>query len=335
MGNKVITENQNNENSTGNDEKVLDEMMKKRQEYLEKIKSSTKVNTMDIDSIVSEENSENTNETFVNNKMLIDAEVKERNTVDINKKDEIQKNEKVSVNVNNIANDSSNVNKSTINNTNTSNNNVNISSNVVNINTNQPKKDIDLEHVAFEKIFKITLDETKADKMKYVETYLAQLMSLDKEPKFRVNDIDSLIMIFISEENKNIVSFLLSSYNRAYNIIEIKFKNELKDKFADFLKILASYLSLILLCPENFELESNKSKFESEFKKYVEETFEKDISELLNLLNNFESCTDDLSSCQKLFDVLINLYIKKNSESLIKHKTNVRFSFIRFFKMKN
>lgn len=325
MGNKVITENQNNENSTGNDEKVLDEMMKKRQEYLEKIKSSTKVNTMDIDSIVSEENSENTNETFVNNKMLIDAEVKERNTVDINKKDEIPKNEKVSVNVNNIANDSSNINKSPINNTNTSNNNVNTSSNVVNINTNQPKKDIDLEHVAFEKIFKITLDETKADKMKYVETYLAQLMSLDKEPKFRVNDIDSLIMIFISEENKNIVSFLLSSYNRAYNIIEIKFKNELKDKFADFLKILASYLSLILLCPENFELETNKSKFESEFKKYVEETFEKDISELLNLLNNFESCTDDLSSCQKLFDVLINLYIKKNSESLIKHKTNVRF----------
>lgn len=326
MGNKVITENQNNENSTGNDEKVLDEMMKKRQEYLEKIKSSTKVNTMDIDSIVSEENNEKTNETFVNNTMIIDAEVKEKKKVDINNRDEIPKNEKVSVNINNSVNDSSNVNKSTINNTNTSNNNnVNTSSNVVNINTSQPKKDIDLEHVAFEKIFKITLDETKVDKMKYVETYLAQLMSLDKEPKFRVNDIDSLIMIFISEENKNIVSFLLSSYNRAYNIIEIKFKNELKDKFADFLKIIASYLSLILLCPENFELESNKSKFESEFNKYVEETFEKDINELLNLLNNFEGCTDDLSSCQKLFDVLINLYIKKNSESLIKHKTNVRF----------
>lgn len=333
MGNKVTTESENkgeNNLDNTNEDKVVEEMMKRRQEYLEKMKNENKGNKMEIDSYISEENKE---VLKPHNSMNVENDnVQINSKVDINSKDDVNviiSNNKVNINnttesnnisINSNSNDKININN--INNVNTGNNNV---SNVVNI--NNPKKEIDLEHVAFEKIFKITLDESKSDKMKYMETYLAQLMSLDKDLKFRVNDLDSLIMILISEENKNVVSYLLSCYNRAYNIIEIKFKNDLKDKFSDFLKILASYISLLVLSPENFELDSYKVKFENDYNKYIEETFEKDFAELLNLFNNIENCSDEISQCQKLFEPLNNIFEKRNSESLMKYKSNVSFYY--------
>ena len=55
-------------------------------------------------------------------------------------------------------------------------------------NSNKNPKQIDKEHVTISKIFKITLDEKEKDKFTFLELYLAQLMSMNKECKFRINN---------------------------------------------------------------------------------------------------------------------------------------------------
>lgn len=72
---------------------------------------------------------------------------------------------------------------------------------------NNNKKQIDLEHVTIEKIFRISL--TESDKFLYLEDYLASLLSFEREPVFRIKDLDEIILNLFSSERVNNISHIL------------------------------------------------------------------------------------------------------------------------------
>lgn len=63
-------------------------------------------------------------------------------------------------------------------------------------NQSSKKKDIDKEHVTIERIFRISLEES--DKFLYLELYLAQILSYDKEVAFRIKDLDEIVINIIN-----------------------------------------------------------------------------------------------------------------------------------------
>ena len=83
-----------------------------------------------------------------------------------------------------------------------------------------PKKQIiDKEHITISKIFKISLEES--DKFLYLEFYLAQLLSLNSEPKFRIKNLDDIIISLLSTERKEtILDYLFDTFHRAIEMIE-------------------------------------------------------------------------------------------------------------------
>lgn len=181
----------------------------------------------------------------------------------------------------------------------------------------QPKN-IDLEHVTIEKTFRITLDKTKADKAKYLEAYAASLSENGKELKFRVTDMDNLIITMIEEEKTNIISYLFVTYHRAYELIEIKYKEMLKEKFSDTLRLLASYLSLIVTSPENFELNIPMDSIIKALDFYLNDTAE---GEAINLLKNvYIANEDNEEGLKQFFDIFINVINTKSIKSFMDNK---------------
>lgn len=207
----------------------------------------------------------------------------------------------------------------------------------VEIKPQQPKKDIDLEHVTIEKMFKITLEKDKSDKMKFVESYLQTLIDCKKELKFRVNDLDNLIITLIEIEKKNIVGYLLTSFHRGYELIEVRFKDVLAGKFSDTNRLLISYFSMIITSPENFDIDLKYDEIENSISKYIEETKESNEDELLHFFTLcFQANEDNPETSLGVFNFIINIINRQNVKSYIEKKANVSIfeinSLISFFK---
>ena len=76
-------------------------------------------------------------------------------------------------------------------------------------NPNPNKKVIDKEHITISKVFKATLDEDQSDKFTFLEEHLAILLSLNKEPKFRISNLDDIIR-YIIKDKSNPLDYLLN-----------------------------------------------------------------------------------------------------------------------------
>ena len=185
-----------------------------------------------------------------------------------------------------------------------------------NPNTN---KEIDIEHVTIEKIFRITLDKTKSDKASYIESYANCLLDSGKDLKFRVSDLDNLLITLIELEKKSILNFFMTSYHRGYELIENKYKQLLASKFGDTLKLIASYFSMIITSPENFELVLNYDDIFQSFSKYIDETTCED--EVFSLLDNLylanEDFKENIISC---FYYIINKFNQNNVKNFVDSK---------------
>ena len=92
-------------------------------------------------------------------------------------------------------------------------------------NPNANKKVIDKEHVTISKIFKITLDEEQSDKFTFLEEHLGILLSLGKETKFRLVNLDEILGYLIKDKS-NPLDYLFDTYHRSITMIEIKFRKE-------------------------------------------------------------------------------------------------------------
>ena len=137
-----------------------------------------------------------------------------------------------------------------------------------NDNPSPNKKVIDKEHITISKVFKVTLEEEQSDKFTFLEEHLGILLSLGKDPKFRINDLDEIIRYLITDKS-NPLDFLFATYHRSITMIEIKFRKEYDESYKQIHRILANYISSLLTDPSllNKNIKENE-KYES-FKKYL------------------------------------------------------------------
>lgn len=209
--------------------------------------------------------------------------------------------------------------------------NKNIITNTISNDTNAtnvkpPPKNIDLEHVTIEKIFKITLDKDKSDKLRYLESYSEGLKESSKEMKFRVSDIDNLIILLIELEGNNVLDYFLKSFHRAYEIVEVRFKQVLQEKFSDFLRMLISYFSMIITSPENFDLNFDYKAVETIFEAYMKSTYETNEEELYCFLNICVSANEDNEESMKaVFNYIFNIINAQIVKGYITDKGSVSY----------
>ena len=206
-------------------------------------------------------------------------------------------------------------------------------------NQNPNKKVIDKEHITISKVFKTTLDEEQSDKFTFLEEYLAILLSLNKEPKFRIKDLDEIIRYLIKDKS-NPLDYLFDTYHRSITMIEIKFKKEYDKSYKQVHRTLANYISTLLTDPSLFGKSiTDKEKYDS-FKKYLDGC---DMDELGFIL--YDICLG-ISSEEKSLRQVFKLYFKyineenkekfksfitsNHKESLSKNMTILKSLFIAF-----
>ena len=206
-------------------------------------------------------------------------------------------------------------------------------------NPSPEKKVIDKEHITISKIFKATLEEEQSDKFTFLEEHLGILLSLGKEPKFRINNLDEIIRYLVMDKS-NPLDYLFSTYHRSITMIEIKFRKEYDNSYKQIHRILANYICTLLTDPSllNKNIKENE-KYES-FKKYLAGC---DLDELGFILYDIGL---SISSDEKALNIVFGFFfryiheynkenfqnfIKSNyKESLLKNMTILKSLFIAF-----
>ena len=196
-----------------------------------------------------------------------------------------------------------------------------------NDNPSSNKKVIDKEHITISKVFKVTLEEEQSDKFTFLEEHLGILLSLGKDPKFRINDLDEIIRYLITDKS-NPLDFLFATYHRSITMIEIKFRKEYDESYKQIHRILANYISSLLTDPSllNKNIKENE-KYES-FKKYLAGC---DMDELGFILYDIGLA---ISSDEKALNIVfgfffryINEYNNENFKNFI--KSNYKESLVK------
>ena len=196
-----------------------------------------------------------------------------------------------------------------------------------NDNPSPNKKVIDKEHITISKVFKVTLEEEQSDKFTFLEEHLGILLSLGKDPKFRINDLDEIIRYLITDKS-NPLDFLFATYHRSITMIEIKFRKEYDESYKQIHRILANYISSLLTDPSllNKNIKENE-KYES-FKKYLAGC---DMDELGFILYDIGLA---ISSDEKALNIVfgfffryINEYNNENFKNFI--KSNYKESLVK------
>ena len=189
------------------------------------------------------------------------------------------------------------------------------------------KKVVDKEHITISKVFKVTLDEEQSNKFTFLEEHLGILLSLGKEPKFRMNDLDEIIRYTISDKS-NPLDYLFDIYHRSITMIEIKFRKEYDHTYKQIHRTLANYIGTLLNDPTIFNKKINENERYESFKKYLSKC---DIDELGFILYDIglgiENDEKALKNVFGFFFKYINEYNKENFKSLI--KSNYKESLIK------
>ena len=136
--------------------------------------------------------------------------------------------------------------------------------------SNEKKKVIDKEHTTISKIFKAKLEEEGNDNFTYLDEYLGILLSLGKEPKFRINDLDEIIHQLIKDK-ENPLKYLFVTYHRSIVMVEIKFRKEYDKTYKQIHRILANYISIILTDPSILNINISEDEKYENFKQYLTE----------------------------------------------------------------
>ena len=194
-------------------------------------------------------------------------------------------------------------------------------------NPNANKKVIDKEHVTISKIFKITLDEEQSDKFTFLEEHLGILLSLGKETKFRLVNLDEILGYLIRDKS-NPLDYLFDTYHRSITMIEIKFRKEYDDTYKQIHRTLANYIGSLLNDPSIFNKKINENERYESFKKYLTGC---DIDELGFILYDIGLgiSTDEkaLKTIFGFFFKYIHEYNNENFKSFI--KSNYKESLVK------
>ena len=312
-----INQNINNFNNITDNIPLNDE--KKEEIKLEEEKEEKKPVFLSLKPRPEEEKEENKDELIKNNDKSenliinntnINKEEKnnpndnlENNNNNKNEKEEPEQTNNIDENTNNQTKKENNINE-------TNNDNSNNSQETP---TSKPvKKDIDLENVTIEKVFHISLSEDNTKKYLYLELYLAKILSTGQNPSFKLENLDDIILTVINEPSikKDLLNYLLTCFHRAYEIIEIRFKDTLGPDFAQVHLAIATYFGQIVSSPESFELNVTKKQISEIIKNYYLKTSEE---EFLFLFKDITiNCGDDLDSLSLVLHYLFEIMHMEN-----------------------
>ena len=311
-----INQNINNFNNIKDNMPLNDE--KKEEEKLEEEKEEKKPVFLSLKPRPEEEKEEKKDELIKNNDKSenlinntnINKEEKnnpndnlENNNNNKNEKEEPEQTNNIDENTNNQTEKENNINE-------TNNDNSNNSQETP---TSKPvKKDIDLENVTIEKVFHISLSEDNTKKYLYLELYLAKILSTGQNPSFKLENLDDIILTVINEPSikKDLLNYLLTCFHRAYEIIEIRFKDTLGPDFAQVHLAIATYFGQIVSSPESFELNVTKKQISEIIKNYYLKTSEE---EFLFLFKDITiNCGDDLDSLSLVLHYLFEIMHMEN-----------------------
>ena len=312
-----INQNINNFNNITDNMPLNDE--KKEEEKLEEEKEEKKPVFLSLKPRPEEEKEEkkdeliknnDQSEDLINNNTNINKEEKnnpndnlENNNNNKNEKEEPEQTNNIDENSNNQTEKENNINE-------TNNDNSNNSQETP---TPKPvKKDIDLENVTIEKVFHISLSEDNTKKYLYLELYLAKILSTGQNPSFKLENLDDIILTVINEPSikKDLLNYLLTCFHRAYEIIEIRFKDTLGPDFAQVHLAIATYFGQIVSSPESFELNVTKKQISEIIKNYYLKTSEE---EFLFLFKDITiNCGDDLDSLSLVLHYLFEIMHMEN-----------------------
>ena len=208
-----------------------------------------------------------------------------------------------------------------------------------NQNQNQNKKVIDKEHITISKVFKATLDEEQADKFTFLEEHLAILLSLGKDPKFRMINLDEIIRYLIKDKS-NPLDYLFDTYHRSITMIEIKFRKEYDKTYKQIHRTLANYIGTLLTDPSLFDKSISENDKYNSFKKYL---LQCDIDELGFILYDIGlSISSDEKALTNIFGLFFRYIHEQNKEkfksfinsnykeSLVKNMIILKSLFIAF-----
>ena len=312
-----INQNINNFNNITDNMPLNDE--KKEEEKLEEEKEEKKPVFLSLKPRPEEEKEENKDELIKNNDQSEDLII---NNTNINKEEKNNPNDNLENNNNNKnekeePEQTNNIDENTNNQTEKENNinetNNDNSNNSQETPTSKPvKKDIDLENVTIEKVFHISLSEDNTKKYLYLELYLAKILSTGQNPSFKLENLDDIILTVINEPSikKDLLNYLLTCFHRAYEIIEIRFKDTLGPDFAQVHLAIATYFGQIVSSPESFELNVTKKQISEIIKNYYLKTSEE---EFLFLFKDITiNCGDDLDSLSLVLHYLFEIMHMEN-----------------------
>ena len=312
-----INQNINNFNNITDNMPLNDE--KKEEEKLEEEKEEKKPVFLSLKPRPEEEKEEKKDELIKNNDKSEDLII---NNTNINKEEKNNPNDNLENNNNNKnekeePEQTNNIDENTNNQTEKENNinetNNDNSNNSQETPTPKPvKKDIDLENVTIEKVFHISLSEDNTKKYLYLELYLAKILSTGQNPSFKLENLDDIILTVINEPSikKDLLNYLLTCFHRAYEIIEIRFKDTLSPDFAQVHLAIATYFGQIVSSPESFELNVTKKQISEIIKNYYLKTSEE---EFLFLFKDITiNCGDDLDSLSLVLHYLFEIMHMEN-----------------------
>ena len=201
----------------------------------------------------------------------------------------------------------------------------------------EKKKEIDFENVVVEKVFQITLNSENKKNYIFLEMYCAQILSFGKPNVFRLENLDDIILSVINDTSykKDIINYLLKSYHRAFEMIEIRFKKDLGPKFSEVRRVIATYLGQIITSPDNFSINLNRNEVKKNLNDYFSNTEEEELFFLLgDFINN---CGNDKNSLSSVFDYLFEIIHTQNvdNQTFFKHnniRKNIRLLILIFEK---
>ena len=311
-----INQNINNFNNITDNMPLNDE--KKEEKKLEEEKEEKKPVFLSLKPRPEEEKEENKDELIKNNdkseNLIINntnINKEEKNNPNDNLENNNNKNEKEEPEQTNNIDENTNNQTEKENNINETNNDN--SNNSQETPTPKPvKKDIDLENVTIEKVFHISLSEDNTKKYLYLELYLAKILSTGQNPSFKLENLDDIILTVINEPSikKDLLNYLLTCFHRAYEIIEIRFKDTLGPDFAQVHLAIATYFGQIVSSPESFELNVTKKQISEIIKNYYLKTSEE---EFLFLFKDITiNCGDDLDSLSLVLHYLFEIMHMEN-----------------------
>jgi len=179
----------------------------------------------------------------------------------------------------------------------------------------QIKKNIDYENTTIEKVFHITLNEDNPKKYLYLELYLAQLLSYGKSPSFKLENLDDIILLLMNEPTikNNLLNYFLECFHRAYEIIEVRFKDVLGPNFSQIHLAIATYFGQIVSSPESFDINITKKEISQIIKDYYLKTSEEEFLFLFKDIT--QNCGDDIVSLSQVLHYLFEIMHQENLNS--------------------